>query len=204
MGPCTRGRLRHTTGYVKCAAQHPTVFCETRLVGAGRRRCWRAKSGCRLCCRAMPSWQQWQGTEGRSAHQLLQKATLDGVVFIMRSTGSTCMHIAAATAIRDGTKLKACVMLLGAVVLYLSSALACTWFALRRDSQAHTTAAKEQQPMASWPDAVSHKFAAPQALGAHCWSLAGVLASVQLEQCAGALLMAASSGGLRRRRKCFA
>ena len=54
------------------------------------------------------------------------KATLDGVVFIMRSTGSSFMHMAAATAIRKGTKLKACVLAPGAVVLYLSSA-PCRW-----------------------------------------------------------------------------
>ena len=54
------------------------------------------------------------------------KATLDGVVLIKRSTGSSSMCMAAATAIRKGTKLKACDVLLGAVVLYLSSALACT------------------------------------------------------------------------------
>ena len=58
------------------------------------------------CCRATPSWQQWQGIKGRSAHQLLHKATLDGVVFIMRSTGSSFMHMAAATPIRKGTELK--------------------------------------------------------------------------------------------------
>ena len=67
------------------------------------------------------------------------KATLDGVVFTTRSTGYSFMHMAAATAVRKGTKLKACVLAPGAVVLYLSSALACTWFALLRDSQAHTS-----------------------------------------------------------------
>ena len=49
----------------------------------------------------------------------------------MRSTGSSSMHMAAATAIRKGTKLKACVnnknvLAPGAVVLYLSSA-PCQW-----------------------------------------------------------------------------
>ena len=70
------------------------------------------------------------------------KATLDGVVFIMRSTGSSFMHMAADTAIRQGTTLKACVLMPGAVVLYLSSA-PCRWhwhwFVLLRDSQAHTS-----------------------------------------------------------------
>ena len=38
------------------------------------------------------------------------KATLDGVVFTMRSTKSSFMLMAAATAIRKGTKSKACVL----------------------------------------------------------------------------------------------
>ena len=56
------------------------------------------------------------------------KATLDGVVSIitMRSTGSSFMHVAAATAIRKGSNLKASVLAPGAVVLYLSSA-PCQW-----------------------------------------------------------------------------
>ena len=47
------------------------------------------------------------------------KATLNGVVSIMRSSGSSCMQMAAPTAIHKGTKLKACVLLFGVVLLYL-------------------------------------------------------------------------------------
>ena len=69
----------------------------------------------------------------------------------MRSTGSSSMHMAAATAIRKGTKLKACVLALGAVVLYLSSA-PCQWHwhahGLPRSGTAKPTLqeTEEQQP----------------------------------------------------------
>ena len=38
-----------------------------------------------------------------------------------------------------GDEAEGCVLAPGAVVLYVSSALACTYFALLRDSQAHTS-----------------------------------------------------------------
>ena len=82
------------------------------------------------CSPAAPQKQAWMGWS-------LSCAALD----------FSFMCMAAATAIRKGTKLKACEVLLGAVVLYLSSALACTRFALLRDSQTYTTAAKKNSSL---------------------------------------------------------
>ena len=53
------------------------------------------------------------------------------------------MCMAAATAMRKGTMLKAFAGSAGVMVLYLESALACTWSALHRNSQAHTSAHPE-------------------------------------------------------------
>ena len=90
-----------------------------------------------------------RGSEEELLTSCSTKATLEGVVSIMR-IGSSRVRMAAATAIRNGAKLKACVLSCGAVVRYLSSACACTWFALHRDSQAHT-AADPAVPRSSTP-----------------------------------------------------